>query len=96
MTRPLLACVGLVTVAMMSLAPVAAAAQTPPSGTRANQPAKPYAPPRTPDGQPDIQGFWTNSTYTPLERPKNVTKEFYTPAEAIEAETSSAAATRAS
>ena len=37
---------------------------------------------RTPDGQPDIQGFWTNSTYTPLERPKSVTKEFYTPAEA--------------
>ena len=26
-------------------------------------------PPRTPDGQPDLQGFWTNSTYTPLERP---------------------------
>ena len=23
---------------------------------------------RTPDGQPDIQGFWNNSTLTPLER----------------------------
>ena len=34
--------------------------------------------PRTPDGQPDLQGYWTNSTYTPLERPNNVTKEFYT------------------
>ena len=43
--------------------------------------AKAYTPPRTPDGQPDIQGFWTNSTYTPLERPDNVTKEFYTPEE---------------
>ncbi|HKE85836.1 MAG TPA: hypothetical protein VKB50_18880 [Vicinamibacterales bacterium] len=41
-----------------------------------------YRVPRTPDGQPDIQGFWTNSTYTPLERPKGVTKEFYTAAEA--------------
>ena len=28
--------------------------------------------PRTPDGQPDLQGFWTNTTYTPLERPKDV------------------------
>ncbi len=45
------------------------------------QAAKPYTPPRTPDGQPDIQGFWTNNTYTPLERPNNVTKEFYTPDE---------------
>jgi hypothetical protein len=25
--------------------------------------------PRTPDGQPDLQGFWTNATTTPLERP---------------------------
>lgn len=25
--------------------------------------------PRTPDGQPDLQGFWTNDTVTPLERP---------------------------
>jgi len=41
-----------------------------------------YRAPRTPDGQPDLQGFWTNATYTPLERPQNVTKEFYTPAEA--------------
>ena len=45
---------------------------------------KPYAPPRTPDGQPDLQGYWTNSTYTPLERPNGVTKEFYTPQEAAE------------
>ena len=35
-----------------------------------------------PDGQPDLQGFWTNSTYVPLERPQGVTKEFYTPDEA--------------
>ena len=45
-----------------------------------------YKTPRTPDGQPDPQGFWSNATYTPLERPDNVTKEFYTPEEALAAE----------
>jgi hypothetical protein len=43
---------------------------------------KAYKAPRTPDGQPDLQGFWTNSTYTPLERPDGVTKAYYTPEEA--------------
>jgi hypothetical protein len=58
--------------------------QQPAANARAatNAPAKPFAVPRTPDGQPDLQGFWTNSTYTPLERPDGVTKEFYTPEEA--------------
>jgi len=50
-----------------------------------------YKVPRTPDGQPDLQGFWSNATYTPLERPNNVTKEFYTPAEAAVAEKAAAA-----
>ena len=43
---------------------------------------KAYKAPRTPDGQPDLQGFWTNSTYVPLQRPNGVTKEIYTPDEA--------------
>jgi len=50
-----------------------------------------YRVPRTPDGQPDLQGFWSNSTYTPLERPDNVTKEFYTPDEAAAFEKAAAA-----
>ena len=53
--------------------------------------SKPYVVPRTADGQPDLQGFWTNSTYVPLERPANVNKEFYTPEEAIAVEKSAAA-----
>ena len=68
-------------VAVVLLAPVLAAAQAP---TRA--PAKTWAATRTPNGQPDLQGFWTNGTYTPLERPDNVTKEFYAREEAAQIE----------
>lgn len=40
---------------------------------------------RTSDGQPDLQGIWTNATVVPLERPANLKgKEFYTEAEAAE------------
>jgi hypothetical protein len=48
--------------------------------------AKPWTVSKTPDGVPDLQGYWTNNSYTPLERPNGVTKEFYTPAELKEAE----------
>jgi hypothetical protein len=49
--------------------------------------AKTWSPPRTPDGQPDLQGYWTNGTYIPLERPKDLGhKEFYTEAEAAAVE----------
>ena len=74
---------GLVVSAVVATAPVAGQAGA--TGARPNgSPPKAYAAPRTPDGQPDLQGIWTNATYTPLERPKNVTKEFYTPEEALQ------------
>jgi hypothetical protein len=39
--------------------------------------------PRTPDGQPDLRGYWTNATFTPLERPAEFAgKEFMTEEEA--------------
>jgi hypothetical protein len=42
----------------------------------AKPPASTYKAARTPDGQPDLQGFWTNATLTPLERPNGVTTEY--------------------
>ena len=57
----------------------AGATRTPAAAARpAASTAKPYKAPRTPDGQPDLGGFWSNATYTPLERAQNVTKEYYT------------------
>src|SRR5262245_20589910 len=39
--------------------------------------------PRLADGKPDMQGYWTNQTFTPLERPAEVKdKEFFTAEEA--------------
>jgi len=71
--------------AVVWLSTIPAAGQARPAGARTTgSQATAYTAPRTPDGQPDLQGFWTNATYTPLERPKNVTKEFYTREEALE------------
>src|SRR6185295_12955476 len=39
--------------------------------------------PRTPDGQPDLQGIWTNAVLTPLQRPADLgDKQFFTEQEA--------------
>src|SRR5688572_5405699 len=58
--------------AAISLAPSAFAGQTRAAGANANEtPAKPaWVAPRTPDGQPDLQGVWMSKSATPLERPK--------------------------
>jgi hypothetical protein len=43
-----------------------------------------YTAPRTADGQPDLQGTWSNGVLTPLERPAELAdKEFLTEEEAI-------------
>jgi hypothetical protein len=58
-----------------------AAAQSRPAAT------KKWTTPRTPDGQPDLQGIWSNATITPFERPRDLAgKEYFTEQEAAEYE----------
>ena len=68
MTRRIVSC--LVTCAAVCLVPVVVLAQ---AATGA----------RTPWGDPDLEGVWTNATITPLERPRELAaKEFFTADEA--------------
>ena len=51
-----------------------------------NVSTKSWTVPRTPDGQPDLQGYWTNLTFTPLQRPaKFGSREFLTAGELSQA-----------
>ena len=55
----------------LALAAVNAAAQAP----AAKPPQKTFVPPKTPWGDPDLQGLYTNKTITPLERPAQFANE---------------------
>jgi hypothetical protein len=75
------------TVAALSPASLAPAGQSAATASRAGTASRANAgwtAPLTEDGQPDLQGYWTNDTYTPLERPAELAgKEFYTQEEAV-------------
>src|SRR5256886_15714635 len=61
---------GLVSLAIAAIlvsACVRVAGQDQPTETNGAEPATKWTAPRTPDGQPDIQGIWTNYTNTPFE-----------------------------
>src|SRR5712692_1111003 len=70
--------------AIVWLAPIFLRGQTP--STKAAAPVKTsWKVPRTPWGDPDLQGIWNNSTTTPLERPASAKgKEFLTARETAE------------
>jgi hypothetical protein len=75
--RALLGAVVILTAA--GLTAQTSASKTPASKTPAKATSKAWKLSRTVDGQPDLQGVWTNATVTPLERPKGLgAKEFYT------------------
>jgi hypothetical protein len=60
-------------------------APVPKQATLAKHSVKAWTPSHTADGQPDLEGIWTNSTITPLQRPRELAaKEFFTEQEAAE------------
>ena len=66
-----------VLIALGVMAPVAASGQS--QSEDAADTASTWTMPRLPDGQPDLQGYWTTQTFTPLERPEYLgEKEFFT------------------
>jgi hypothetical protein len=69
--------------AVLSLPTLVAAQTTSGAPVKANTTAaakkKNWTLPRTPDGQPDLQGYWTSLSFTPMERPaKYAKREFLT------------------
>ena len=68
-------------IAVGCLAPIPTSGQNQTQSDTAGAPT--WASPRTPDGRPDLQGYWTTQTFTPLERPEHLAgKEFFTEEEA--------------
>ena len=68
-------------VAIAFLAPALAAGQSAAAGEAAG--ASEWTMPRTPDGRPDLQGYWTTQTFTPIERPEHLAdQEFFSEEEA--------------
>jgi hypothetical protein len=70
--------VALTCTAVPLMATLSTGQSAPPATARTSQ-----ALPRTADGRPDLQGYWTNDSYTPLERPAEfASKSHFTPQEA--------------
>ena len=76
-----LACLA-IALMMLGSAPAGVVAQTPsvpntPAVVSAERTPASWVVPRTPNGQPDLQGYWTSLSFTPFERPEEFgTREF--------------------
>ena len=75
-----LGCLAAATAAAAWLASASLAAQA--AKPIAQAPGKAWTMPRTPDGKPDLSGFYDVATMTPVERPAGVTRLVLTPEEA--------------
>src|SRR6266436_4659514 len=95
MSRRNPASVGALAAVAVLLLPPAAVPVAGQSAAKSKTPAaSAWTLPRTPDGQPDLQGIWANKVTTPLERPaKYAGKAVLTDEELAQAE-KDAAATR--
>jgi hypothetical protein len=77
---------------VLSVALLGAGAMRAQAPAKSTGTAKTWTQGRTADGQPDLEGFWTNPTLTPFERPVELgTKAFLTAEEAAKIEAQAAA-----
>jgi len=87
--RAVIAALGTLLLAGVAAAPLTAAAAEP---AKAATPAAPYKAPKNAFGQPDLAGFWSNATLTPMaRRPQFKDQLNYTPEQVKEMESSAAA-----
>src|SRR5262245_60348507 len=71
MRKPILSFVAVLAVVMAIGLVVPAAGQAPKKAPATSQAPAKFATPKTPWGDPDLQGVWNDATSTPLQRPAN-------------------------
>ena len=72
MRKPILSFVALLAVVIAVGLVAPAAGQAPKKAPAASQPQGKFTAPKTPWGDPDLQGVWNDATSTPLQRPANI------------------------